>query len=135
MEVFYPGSMLKNHMKKRILILLVSILVISIFHYAKTSAESPKNYLKGKFYNSVKNYFLIAFPTFFGPQKRPFRHFSRNGIFWPCFRVFLMTHFLTSNPKKTPKSEPPKCQIIGRWRSLLGPQNLNGQVRRTKIIF
>jgi len=60
MEVFYPGSMLKNHMKKRILILLVSILAIYIFHYAKTSAESPKNYLKGKFYNSVKNHFLIA---------------------------------------------------------------------------
>ena len=23
-------------------------------------AEDPKNYLKGKFYNSVKNHFLIA---------------------------------------------------------------------------
>ena len=47
-------------MRKRILLLSVCILTISLFCYSKTSAESPKNYLKGKFYNSVKNHFLIA---------------------------------------------------------------------------
>jgi len=47
-------------MKKRILLLLVFILQISLFHYILASAESPKNYLKGKFYSSVKDHFLIA---------------------------------------------------------------------------
>ncbi len=47
-------------MKKRILLLLVFILTISLFNDAITSAKSPKNYLKGKFYSSVKDHFLIA---------------------------------------------------------------------------
>ena len=47
-------------MKKRILLLLVFILQISLFHYTLALAESPKNYLKGKFYSSVKDHFLIA---------------------------------------------------------------------------
>ena len=47
-------------MKKRILLFLFIILQISLFHYTLTLAEAPKNYLKGKFYNSVKNNFLIA---------------------------------------------------------------------------
>ena len=47
-------------MKKRILLLLVFILQISLFHYIFALAESPKNYLKGKFYTSVKDHFLIA---------------------------------------------------------------------------
>ena len=47
-------------MKKRILLLLVFILQISLFHYIFALAESPKNYLKGKFYSSVKDHFLIA---------------------------------------------------------------------------
>ena len=47
-------------MKKRILLLLVLILQISLFHYIFALAESPKNYLKGKFYSSVKDHFLIA---------------------------------------------------------------------------
>ena len=46
-------------MNKRIL-LLVFILQISLFHYIFALAESPKNYLKGKFYTSVKDHFLIA---------------------------------------------------------------------------
>ena len=50
----------KEFMKKKILLLLVLILQISLFHYVFASAESPKNYLKGKFYNSVKDHFLIA---------------------------------------------------------------------------
>ena len=50
----------KEFMKKKILLLLVLILQISLFHYIFASAESPKNYLKGKFYNSVKDHFLIA---------------------------------------------------------------------------
>jgi putative transcriptional regulator len=47
-------------MKKKILLLLFLILQISLFHYIFALAESPKNYLKGKFYNSVKDHFLIA---------------------------------------------------------------------------
>ena len=50
----------KDFMKKRILLLLVFILQISLFHYTLALAESPKNYLKGKFYSSVKDHFLIA---------------------------------------------------------------------------
>ena len=47
-------------MKKKILLLLFFIFQISLFHYIFALAESPKNYLKGKFYSSVKDHFLIA---------------------------------------------------------------------------
>jgi len=47
-------------MKKKILLLLFITLQISLFNYIFALAESPKNYLKGKFYNSVKDHFLIA---------------------------------------------------------------------------
>tara|TARA_Y100000590_G_scaffold454877_1_gene602455 strand:+ start:1 stop:663 length:663 start_codon:yes stop_codon:yes gene_type:complete len=50
----------KDFMKKRILLLLFFILQISLFHYIFALAESPKNYLRGKFYNSVKDHLLIA---------------------------------------------------------------------------
>ena len=45
-------------MKKRIL--LFFIITISLFNSGISSAEAPKNYLKGKFYNSVKDHFLVA---------------------------------------------------------------------------
>ena len=47
-------------MKKKILLLLFITLQISLFNNIFALAESPKNYLKGKFYNSVKDHFLIA---------------------------------------------------------------------------
>jgi len=47
-------------MNKRILLLLVFISQISLFHYIFALAEGPKNYLKGKFYTTVKDHFLIA---------------------------------------------------------------------------
>ena len=47
-------------MKKRILLLLIFIITISLFNNGITTAEGPKNYLKGKFYSSVKDHFLIA---------------------------------------------------------------------------
>ena len=47
-------------MKKKILLLLFFIFQISLFHCIFALAESPKNYLKGKFYSSVKDHFLIA---------------------------------------------------------------------------
>ena len=48
-------------MRKRILLLLlVLVLQLSLFNCIFALAESPKNYLKGKFYNSVKDHFLIA---------------------------------------------------------------------------
>ena len=47
-------------MNKRILLLLIFISQISLFHYIFALAESPKNYLKGEFYTSVKDHFLIA---------------------------------------------------------------------------
>ena len=49
-----------DFMKKRILLLLIFIITISLFNNGITSAEGPKNYLKGKFYSSVKDHFLIA---------------------------------------------------------------------------
>ena len=47
-------------MKQRILLLLTFLTIISLFNNSITLAESPKNYLKGKFYDSVKDHFLIA---------------------------------------------------------------------------
>jgi len=47
-------------MKKRILLLSIFIITISLFNNGTTSAVGPKNYLKGKFYSSVKDHFLIA---------------------------------------------------------------------------
>ena len=44
----------------RKIILLFFIITIALFNSAIGSAEGPKNYLKGKFYSSVKNHFLIA---------------------------------------------------------------------------
>jgi len=49
-----------DFMTKRILLLLFFIATISLFNNGITSAEGPKNYLKGKFYQSVKDHFLIA---------------------------------------------------------------------------
>jgi len=42
---------------------LLGILVLSLlfnFYISVQALDSPKNYLKGKFYNSVKNFFLVA---------------------------------------------------------------------------
>ena len=47
-------------MRKRILLLLVYILAFSLLNQKYITAEGPKNYLKGKFYSSVKDHFLIA---------------------------------------------------------------------------
>ena len=47
-------------MKKRILLLLIIIVTLSLFNNGITTAEGTKNYLKGKFYSSVKDHFLIA---------------------------------------------------------------------------
>ena len=44
----------------RKIILLFFIITIGLFNNVIGSAEDPKNYLKGKFYSSVKNHFLIA---------------------------------------------------------------------------
>ena len=45
---------------KRILLLSIFTITISLFNNGIASPEGPKNYLKGKFYQSVKNHFLIA---------------------------------------------------------------------------
>ena len=47
-------------MKKKILLFLFITLQITLFHHVFALAEDPKNYLKGKFYSSVKDHFLIA---------------------------------------------------------------------------
>ena len=49
----------KFFMKKIILLFLV-VFKIFLLNSSQTLAESPKNYLKGKFYNSIKNHFLIS---------------------------------------------------------------------------
>ena len=41
-------------------IILLFIITIALFNNVIGLAEGPKNYLKGKFYSSVKNHFLIA---------------------------------------------------------------------------
>ena len=45
-------------MKK--IILLFFFALISLFNNGIGSTEEPKKYLKGKFYNSIKNHFLVA---------------------------------------------------------------------------
>ena len=45
---------------KRILLLLIFTITILLLNNSVTSADNSKNYLKGKFYESVKNHFLIA---------------------------------------------------------------------------
>ena len=47
-------------MKKRILLFLFIALQITLYHHVFALAKTPENYLKGKFYSSVKNNFLIA---------------------------------------------------------------------------
>ena len=42
------------------LLLLLTIIIGLLINSGHTFSESPKNYLKGKFYSSVKNHFLIA---------------------------------------------------------------------------
>ena len=42
------------------LLLLLTITIGLLINSGYTFSESPKNYLKGKFYSSVKNHFLIA---------------------------------------------------------------------------
>ena len=44
---------------KRFLGILVLGLLFN-FYISVQALESPKNYLKGKFYSSVKNYFLVS---------------------------------------------------------------------------
>ena len=47
-------------MNKRILLFLFIILQISLSYHIFSLAKAPENYLKGKFYSSIKNHFLIA---------------------------------------------------------------------------
>jgi len=61
-------------MRKRILLLSIYIIIMSLFNNDITSAESPKNYLKGKFYSSVKDHFLIA------TEKMRYNRFSETVI-------------------------------------------------------
>ena len=49
-----------DFMKKRILLFLIIILQVLLLYPNQTLAKSPKNYLKGKFYSSIKDHFLIA---------------------------------------------------------------------------
>lgn len=44
----------------RKIILLFFVIVVALLSNTNGSAEGPKNYLKGKFYSSVKDHFLIA---------------------------------------------------------------------------
>jgi len=60
-------------MKKRILLFVV--ITISLLINGIASAEGPKNYLKGKFYSSVKDHFLIA------TEKMRDNRFSKTVIF------------------------------------------------------
>jgi len=46
---------------------VVLILVLN-FYLPIKATDSPKNYFKGKFYDSVKNYFLVASKTMRDPR-------------------------------------------------------------------
>ena len=48
----------KDFMHKRILLFLIT--AILLFYNTSTLSEGPKNYLKGKYFESVKDNFLIA---------------------------------------------------------------------------
>ena len=58
----------------RKIILLFSIIILALFNKEIGSAEGPKNYLKGKFYDSVEDHFLIA------TEKMPDNRFSESVI-------------------------------------------------------
>ena len=47
-------------MRKKILLLFIFVAQMSLFYSILANAEGPKNYLKGKFYSTVKNNFLVA---------------------------------------------------------------------------
>ncbi len=48
-------------MRKKVLLFWFIIFQILSFHFSFTTlAEAPGNYLKGKFYRSVKDHFLVA---------------------------------------------------------------------------
>ena len=50
---------------------LLGILVLGLlfnFYISVQAQDSPKNYLKGKFYSSVKNYFLVATKKMIDPR-------------------------------------------------------------------
>ena len=45
---------------RTLLFYFITFLIATFYSIFPTSAEAPKNYLKGKFYSSVKDHFLIA---------------------------------------------------------------------------
>ena len=57
--------------------LLIFIIIISLLINKISVAEGPKNYLKGKFYSSVKDHFLIA------TKKMNDNNFKKTGMLTP----------------------------------------------------
>ena len=56
----YKQLMVIRYKKKNLLFYFLILQIFSFSSGFSTLAESPKNYLKGKFYKSVKDHFLVA---------------------------------------------------------------------------
>ena len=67
-------------MKKFLGIVILGLLFN--FYISVQAQDSPRNYLKGEFYNSVKNYFLVAKEN---NNKKEF-HISLQGHALQCFQ-------------------------------------------------
>ena len=89
----------KDFMMKRILLLSLFILTISLFGNEITSADSQKNYLKGKFYSSVKDHFLVATEKMndesFKKTLTNFFSFNSTEVLKQAFKIFLLYSFIT----------------------------------------
>ena len=52
--------MVHRNYRKALLFYFITLLIATFYSILPTLAEAPKNYLKSKFYSSVKDHFLIA---------------------------------------------------------------------------
>ena len=116
-------------MKKRILLLLIIIVTLSLFNNGITAAEGPKNYLKGKFYSSVKDHFLIATEKMKDDRfKKTFKdpHIYKNQIKVVCDRVKMspIQHIVFTSSS----SVYPKDSTIYSVSDNFEPPNLRAKV-------
>ena len=49
-----------NRIYRALVFCFITLIIVTFYSSSTTFAEAPKNYLKGKFYSSVKDHFLVA---------------------------------------------------------------------------
>ena len=49
-----------NRIYRVLVFCFITLIIVTFYSSSTTFAEAPKNYLKGKFYSSVKDHFLVA---------------------------------------------------------------------------